>query len=253
MEYLVLLRPGDDDAGCFRNSLQQIITEEGSLALNGNVHVTWNGDICDCCAKEFKVEGILYAHELYVKLPKEQIYVRAEAWEHEYIKSQVQELVYIFRCIGGNVIDITVDQKNSDSSGENAGVYMGLADYGVSLGGRVERCQRTKNTIRSHLVFPTSKYYKTEKELFKDPFIFYLQYKPDWQNVIEERLAGQASSIEFEFLHFNELSVHRGFIIKANRLGIRIMLDNNDSNHLKMKFKVTFVDHTDVNIFSDEY
>jgi hypothetical protein len=149
-----LLNQGDDEIGtcCKKSVVETLIIEEKEL--HGILHIAWShSNVCECCGLTFQIQGITQTHELYVKLPKEDMYVRACLWEHEYTKSQVQELIYIFRMLGATELDITVYQ--SDQRQEGLDVDIGLEALGISVhsGGRVRNSDKTIDTIHARLRF----------------------------------------------------------------------------------------------------
>ena len=255
LEYLVLLNRGDDDehmhhccnikCGC--RSMRDVLLDEGSKGLQGVLHIGWldGANKCECCHVKFRVEGVAHAHVLYARLPKEGIYVRVGAWEHGYLKSQVQELVYIFRRIGVRELEITVHKSDSSQKSAEADVGAGLMDYGVEAGGKVMHTHKTLNSIHTHLLFPEEdeedeQRRPDEASLLSDPNIYYLGVKPDWLNMVRERLNGLVTELSFEFTHFQTLAIRSEFRLRVQEMGIQFGASEEDETTLRMDFKALF-------------
>ena len=252
LEYLVLLNRGDDDepvhhccnVKCGCRSMRDQLLEEGGRGLQGVLHVGWvdGTNKCECCHTKFKVEGMAHAHVLYARLPKEGIYVRVGAWEHGYMKSQVQELVYIFRRIGVRELEIAVHKSDSSHQSAEADVGAGFLDYGVEAGGRVMHTHKTVNSIHTRLRFPEDDdpAHPDEASLLSDPNIHYLGLKPDWLAMVRERLNGLVTDISFEFTHFQTLAMHSEFRARVQKIGIKLGASEEDETALRMDFKARF-------------
>ena len=253
LEYLVLLNRGDDDehmhhccnVKCGCRSMRDVLLDEGSKGLQGVLHIGWmdGTNKCECCHVKFKVDGMANAHVLYARLPKEGIYVRVGAWEHGYLKSQVQELVYIFRRIGVRELEITVHKSDSSHKSAEADVGAGLMDYGVEAGGKVMHSHKTVNSIHTHLRFPAEEdenEHPDEASLLSDHNIHYLGLKPDWLNMVRERLNGLVTDISFEFTHFQTLAMHSEFRARVQKMGIKLGASEEDETALRMDFKARF-------------
>jgi hypothetical protein len=157
LEFLIILHVHDLERSCFCKSLKQKIAKYAD-GLNGKLHIgIMNKDTCTCCAIPYQVQGVINAHEVYVKLPKENIYVRGMYWEHEYMKSKVQELLYIFRKLRARELELAVEQCDTNSRHISGDAGVSLSEYGidvdVDVGIRVEDFKESSDCIRAKIVF----------------------------------------------------------------------------------------------------
>ena len=93
LEYLVLISDEELEmkpylcSSTYRNRIKA--TEKN---LHGIINIVPLSEV-----NNYRIQGIIKTNTLYVKLPKENIYLSPSKFEHEYMKSQILELIYIFR------------------------------------------------------------------------------------------------------------------------------------------------------------
>ena len=85
IEYLIVVTNDDNISTLCTGRVVDKIKVLGKQ-LQGQLHIALiNKDTCMCCNKAFNVQDILVPHVLYVLLPKENVYVQLQNWDHEYL------------------------------------------------------------------------------------------------------------------------------------------------------------------------
>jgi hypothetical protein len=279
LEFLIVLTPSDFTSRWYRRSVCENVMKLAD-ELQGKLHIgTINNDMCMCCQETYNVYGILRPHMLYVKLPKEGTYVRTDIWEHEYIKSQVHELMYIFRKLEARTLHVIVNKADQLEDSAGGSVDLGLSAYGIdaSIGGKISNTTKSMDRIETYITFESDtsdsssngsenvrsssdsstdlsgigifypsmhatqkEFYTSVNDFVKDNTIHYLHKHHDWMNMLRERLDGNASMIKFQFSHQNVLYMSRKFITKMDNMGISVHYDSRSNLWVRLDFSATF-------------
>ncbi len=248
-EFLIVLDLNyDETPKCFGKNFKEklmLYTQK----LQAKLHLAdIQSDLCICCKKPYVVQDFITTHKLYVRLPKENIYIEVDKFEHEYLKSKAEELIYIFRKLGARELSIIVRKDNVTDDAQGFNVSGGLANYGVDTGINVQETMVDVSDINTHLTFEIINNINNVKEspdvtynnLMNDPNIHYLSNHPDGLSFVNDRLFGNATIIEFTFIHKNTLSINDSFSAKLNKIGIDLK-NNNTSNKInKLIFRSFF-------------
>jgi hypothetical protein len=234
-------------------SSRKAALEASTAYMQGRLHLAFNeSDSCMCCDTPFIITDVVDTTSMYVLVPKEQVYVKFHQWEHEYLKSQVQELLYIFRRLGASNLRITVSQNQSSQEAYGGSVHANLRELGVSIGAGVQVTSDASNmnSIEMHMAFDSSarqtkeappslhdKIPSTVHDLIVDPAIHYLSNRPAWQNFVNNRLQGLAKSIHFTLTHHNVIALSKRLVASLSEAGIAIHESNRDLLWVRMVFE----------------
>jgi hypothetical protein len=201
-------------------------------------------DTCICCDQPFIMNDVLDTNRLYVLVPKVRVYVQFHQWEHEYLKSQVQELVYIFRCLGAASLRITVSQSQSTGDLQEGAVNAHLHELGISAGISVSSDKDVLNldSISTHMTFDEDICaIKSINDLLVDNNIHYLSNRPAWQSFVNNRLQGRAKSIQFTFTHHNVIYMSKQLTINMSKAGIMMQDTHREILWVKMIFEAKWL------------
>ena len=253
LEFLVFLSPDDMKVRCLSLKSRRTLIEATTKYLQGRLHMAFNdNDMCMCCEETFRINGIVDTTAMYVLVPKEQVYVKLHQWEHEYLKSQVQELIYIFRRLGAESLRITVTQSHENKYNAGASLNARLQDLGIGtgigagIGMDVGSETSNMDNISTSMVFDPEKDFcdaekkskpSTISDLMEDPNIHYLANRPAWQGFINNRLQGHATTIHFCFTHHNVIYISKKLQAKLNQTGLMLHVNNTDLLWVKMMFE----------------
>jgi len=213
--------------------------------MQGKLHTALiDQDKCTCCNQSFSIQDVVAPRVMYALLPKEEVYVNIQEWEHEYLKSQVQELVHIFRCIGANELMIKTSQKDEDKKSVGGGLGVNLFGIDVEAEATIKKETVNYDSIQTHIVF--DKHDKdvvapTLDELLTDKNVYYLKHRPAWISFVNCRLKGCATEIEFAFTHHDMIHMKRSFVTRLQRLGVSIKYNNKEITWVKMDFYASFI------------
>ena len=212
--------------------------------VQGQIHFGLvDKDSCICCNTQYVIQDILTPNILYVMLPKEKVYVKLHEWEHEYLKSQVQELVYIFRKLGAMELSISVNQNEETKNAWGGGIDIGYMGIDVGGGVCVSKGVANADIIQTHLVYDSKQQLgaaiEKVEDMLSDNGIYYLSNKPGWKNIINNRIKG-AKVIEFSFTHHDMIKMSKAFIVKLQNMGLSIHNYSKEVSWVRMDFKALF-------------
>lgn len=203
-----------------------------------------NADKCICCNKQFSIKGVMSKHTLYAKLPKERIYVSVDTWYHEYMKSQMLELLYILRKLGAKTTHLTLEKRFDEASSMEADASLGnmIPHLAADVGIKHNRVKESKNLIDFDATYDSEGFtpYKTMEEFQMDSNIFYLSQSQDWQDIILQRIHCNVVQLKFTFNISDTVKVNNTFYTKLQKMGVNVSNSISASGSLSVNGVVSF-------------
>lgn len=245
-EFAIVLNKEDFGTSCF--ILLPYVERVKKLAKQSGarIHIIVNDDSgtlskCKCCNDTHHLPDFFQTKTLYIKLPKENIYVPAEEWSNEFMKSKNRELMDIFMYLGAKQVEFTIHNTVSQSNGVSA--MTSLSDFGIqfSTGLSMESANDNTNTVRGKIVYghPTTRFDKFDN---KNNDFFYLNRNHDWRSLVEHRI--KAGTLNHIMEVTNDYNILHNFFstAKLDKLGIQYATTAATSTSLRIQFNVEFVD-----------
>jgi hypothetical protein len=202
-------------------------------------------DKCICCNKPFSIRGVMSKHTLYAKLPKENIYVPVESWYHEYMKSQMLELLYILRHLGAHNVHLKLERRIDETSVVEASGSLGnmVPNLAVDVGIKHNKVKHGDNLIDLEATYDTEGFepYTSMEDFSKDLNIFYLSQSQDWQDIIIQRLSCQVMQLKFTFNITDSVKVDNEFYGKLQKMGVAIANGSSLTGTLTVTGNVSFM------------
>ncbi len=158
----------------------------------GKLHVKYESELRNDISGNFIIKGIVQLKTLYIKLPKENIYVDSSKFQEELFESKFNELLNIFACLNARYVDFYF--QNMDSYIENLSTSASLSK--VEAGESILSNHKTQSKRRIRAEF-SDKYHKPfDPEKFKERRVFYyLPKEYGWRNVIKKYVVNVAITI----------------------------------------------------------
>lgn len=242
LEYLIIIDDEDElqRKNYYCDSTYRKKLEDTERALRGELYIYTIDDVNNM---NIIIKGILETNKLYVKLPKEKIFVSSKIFDSEYMKSQLTELIYIFRKTKATTLKIKQKQSNDSIRDLSLGAGVDISD--ITIGIDISRSSDNKNetSFTSELEFEIqddSSYVNDLIELYDDPKIHYLKRFYDWQNFVEERLDGKSKKITFRFCNQSILSNKTKASIELSKLNINCEFSKLNSSLNTITFEAIY-------------
>lgn len=256
MEFLIVLKSNDYEAECPLSPSYSTRVRKSENDLPGILHIVNIVNINDKAPSEtrpkFVTQDIVIPRALYIKLPKENIYVKAEKWEYEYLKSQIQEIIHIFGILGAKTIKYEI--INSDKHGLDAGGGLNVGELPVGVDLQVTKRKGTTTELSGELEYPVPRNKIPTKELLiMSNDIYYLPRKYDWKSICQRRIEKRVTSDDFIYKFYSDMFFSTKLSGKLEKLGINFNFETNSVKNFNMKFEVDYYEVEDIDIDIDVY
>lgn len=171
--------------------------------------------------------------QMYIKLPKEQIYILSNMWKIKYIKSQIGELLYICGILGAEFVYIDYSNNNDIDKKKILKLFQNKFKYENKLNIISNIFSKNKGCIK----YSKSIIKPSFDLIYRDKFIYYID---DWKHIIHNKLIKNVLFDSFNYIYINELTINESIINKFNNNNIRFMFNNLEYNNLKIKFNIKY-------------
>lgn len=242
-EFLILLKPHDiyrTYMKCINMNRKQAFLKYAKH-MNGPLNLYVDDDKSKC---PYPIRGIMTCNSLFAKLPKERVFVTLDTWYHEFLKSQMLELLYILRKLGAKNVHLTLEKKSEDAT--SVGVETSLTNLAGSaeVGIKNSRVKNNGSLIDLEASYDEEDLefipYNDIKDFAMDNYIFYLDQMQDWQDIITQRLVLSVKELKFRFNVSNSLQVDNKFYTKMSKLGLALEVNTKNNEAVSVSGVVSF-------------
>jgi hypothetical protein len=243
MEFLIVLNAKDYESMCPLTPSYSTQVRRNEDDLPGILHlmniININDTIESNSRPKYVTQDIVIPRALYIKLPKENIYIKSEKWEYEYLKSQIHEIIHIFGILGAKSIKYEI--INSDRNNFNVGAGLNVGELPVGGDLQITSRRGTSTELSGELEFPIPRNIIPSIELIhQSSNIFYLPKKYDWMNICRRRIERQVTSDDFVYKFNSDMCFSTKLTGKLDKLGISFNFESTSVNNLHMKFNVEY-------------
>jgi hypothetical protein len=205
LEFLIIICDDDYKSTFFYKSRYENLLKQSKF-FNDNLNIINKKDIKK--NNEYLIDGMANIQKLYIKLPKENLYVDSSQFHNRYLNSKINELISVFTVLRAKNIKVTIDSQSENNFKFNlsAGVKMN----GVSLKTGAEKIHDKSNKLKSdwELEFfqsgnDTNNTNTNTKininEFADDKRFYYLPKEAEWIDAIRKRISQNISSDKFTY------------------------------------------------------
>lgn len=178
---------------------------------------------------------------VYIKLPKEGIYVKSEDFEFEYMKSQIHEIIMILAKLGAS--KITYDVSKNSKEMKELGAKIDIKEHMASGSAGFEMNESFSKTssFTGELEFPMSdRSLPSVVDLSDDDNIYYLPRKIHWISMIRSRLQSHVLKDSFNYEFSKDIYVNVKVINKLKAIGVTFNYGKSSINGFRMSFSVNY-------------
>ena len=213
LEFLIIL--GDDDykSAFYYKSTYENLQKQRKF-FNDNLNIVNKKDITK--NNEYLIDGMATLKKLYIKLPKENLYVNSSQFHNRYLNSKINELISVFTVLKAKHIKVTIDLQTENNFKFNlsAGVKMN----GVSFKSGIEKSKDSSNKLQSNWeldFFQNNNNNNTNanhnnnnnnnnnkiniNEFADEKRFYYLPKEAEWIDAIRKRVSQNVSSDKFTY------------------------------------------------------
>ena len=171
--------------------------------FNDNLNIVNKKDITK--NNEYLIDGMATLKKLYIKLPKENLYVNSSQFHNRYLNSKINELISMFTVLKAKHIKVSIDCQTENNFKFN--LSAGVKLNGVSLKSGAEKTHDKSNKLQSNweLDFFQNDNGNTNhtkiniNEFADDKRFYYLPKEAEWIDAIRKRISQNVSSDKFTY------------------------------------------------------
>jgi hypothetical protein len=244
LHFLILLNKDDYEKNSFDSKCNKMSVEELLLAnsnlFGGILHCFPYEDIEDTKAlQKYIIEENPIQKEIYIKLPKEKIYVSHKNFEFKYLLSQHNELISIFVLLGAKKIKWDISKSYKKKIAKKLELGTNVQGIDLKVGGNNDEKENEESEVNNFIEFKDRGFYLTEEAFVKNDYFFYLSKKPEWHEIIKLRSRGE-KSYKFKYTYTKLHDFDFSLISKLKFINIQCNFMSSDFNNLSIKYDVEY-------------
>lgn len=238
-DFMILVNSDDYESHhCFSSLVED--SKKLGKKLPGRLHIY---NITKLNLSQINIKGLPSLHSLYVKLPKENIYVLSDSWEAEFFNVQMLESIYIWTQLGAKEIKFTSQQNICNSKEFNAEIGGGAFLANANLGGKYENNDTENGKMSGNIIIDNPKKinYEGLSDFINKNNIYYSKFSPQWLNIITYKLNNPTlTHIDFQYEFTKGVHCGGSIAAKFNNIGISFGLSSDKSNSVHVEYYVEF-------------
>jgi hypothetical protein len=224
LEFLIILCDDDYKGTFFNKSIYENLLKQRKY-FNDNLNLVNKKDIKK--NNDYLIDGMANIQKLYIKLPKENLYIDSSQFHNRYLNSKINELISVFSVLKAKTIKVTIESQTENNFKFN--LSAGVKLNGVSLKTGAEKTKDTNNKLQSHWELEffqndngntnantnTTNNSNTKiniNEFADNKKFYYLPKEAEWIDAIRKRVSQNASSDKFTYSYSDTNDIkYKGF------------------------------------------
>ena len=172
---------------------------------------------------------------LYLKLPKEHLFVEAAEFQDRVVHSELSEFISVLARLGAE--SITVRMRHRSSSQTSGGLT--LAAPGLDVGVCGEATAASDGAKEWTQRFADTQVIRAETFKNKDQY-FYLPKHPDWVDLITTRLQYSGLEARYFYRHANRSSASASLVAKLKSHGVECDFRQSTFDAVELEYKIVY-------------
>jgi hypothetical protein len=199
--------------------------------------------------KKYHIEGNVMFKKIYMRLPKEDIYIDYKHYQNRYFNSKINELISIFSLMKAKSIKMSVmNENNSEVKLQLTGsLNAGAVIDEVKVGTTVSNSQ--KNNIQSQwtITFDEKKDKKIDIHDFANKKRFYyLPKEKQWQDIIRRRLHEGMRTYDYVYNYSDSNEFDVGLSSELKFLKLDFDYNRKNYENIQINYEVEYYPLTQV-------
>jgi len=183
-------------------------------------------------------------HVLYLRLPKEGLYVEASEFQDRVVHSELNEFINVLARLGAHTVTVGV----LNSAAHDTAVHL-LASTPLNLGAHAEMSVAHNGTKQWTQRFADTQ--TIHPEAFKDPVTyFYLPKHPDWVDLITNRLQYSALEARYTYRHCSRSAASASLVAKLKGFGVACDLSASSFTCTELEYEIVYHPLKEKSMFS---
>jgi len=238
-EFLIVLSDYYNNLLCilpfFHKEIDSILSQK--CFFPRKLHVKYESEIREDISGNFNIKGVVQLKTLYIKLPKENIYVDFGIYQEEIFESKFNELLNIFASLNAKYVDFYF--HNMDTYIENFATSASLSKVEAGENILSNHTIQSKRRIRAEYADKSQTPFDPQK--FKDKKTFYyLPKEHGWRNVIKNRLENKMLTQEYIYKYSESSFFGIDFYNCLKRLNVKFHYASEKYNEVKIEYFIEY-------------
>ena len=196
----------------------------------------------------YLIDGNIIPRIIYVRLPKEKIYVPIEVFQERLLDSKLNELITIFSTLQAKKIDISVIHEQAEKININLGAGVGVNVYGYDVNvdasiDNTNKINKKNSTTRTMTFQNPDKNIDSEfnMNVFGDySQFFYLPKEFSWTNIIKRRINQKQLQDTYTYSYNDYNCISKELITHLKIMQFQFKYDTKRFENLKIEYVVDY-------------
>lgn len=193
-------------------------------------------------SSQYVIDGNITPRLVYIKLPKENIYVSADTFQDKYLDSKINELISIFTNLHAETINISINHENASSLKLSIGA--GVNINGVKANGNASKtndANKQTSTTRTLTFQEPSNDTIIDTNIFTDFKKFhYLPKDEGWIEIIRQRVYKKAKENTYVYNYVDKKCCSMELSAQLQLLNINFEYNSSKYENLKIEYDVKY-------------
>ena len=200
----------------------------------------------DNISSKYLIEGNITPRIVYIKLPKENIYVSADTFQDKYLDSKINELISIFTNLHAEIINISIIHENASNLKLSLGSDVNI--NGVKANINASKTNDNNKKIETSRILT---FQKPSDDTIIDTKIFtdckkfhYLPKDEGWIDIIRQRVYKKAKNNKYVYNYLDKTCFSVDLSAQLQLLNINFAYNSNKYENLKIEYDVIYFPFT---------
>lgn len=240
LTFLILLHQKDYQKSFLHRSIYEKLISNYDLFPGNLIVINYNDFQSDDYKNKYFIEGNVIPKQLYLKLPKEDLFVQIGTFQEKYLNSKINELINIFANLKPKKIIVSVDKNNGELFELNTNIG-GLTPIGdVRIGGEINKELDSELKIIKYMEFNLDSK-PVDPNYFKNEYKFYyLPKEEEWLELIRKRLKHKLTKEKYVYSYKDMTKFKTSLTTKLQVLDIDINYNHKKYDNLKIYYEVEY-------------
>ena len=246
LEFLIILCDDDYKSSFYYKSTYENVLKQRKF-FNDNLTIVNKKEIIK--NNEYLIDGLATLKKLYIKLPKENLYVNSSQFHNRYLNSKINELISVFTVLKAKNIKVTIESQTENNFKFNlsAGVKMN----GVSLKSGAEKSKDSTHKLQSswELEFFQNDNRNTNintntkiniNEFADEKRFYYLPKEAEWIDAIRKRVSQNISSDKFTYSYSDTNDIKYKAFTNLNLFDISCDYNRKQFENMSINYEIDY-------------
>jgi hypothetical protein len=189
---------------------------------------------------EYIIKDAVVLKKLYIRLPKENLYIDSSKYEEYLLNSITNEFLSIIATLKPMSIKLQIFNQNNNEI--DFDVNTSISFQGVDIGSDM-KSQQTNNSNNKKewlLTFRKNKSHIDLSQFLDKNKFYYLPKYTEWTDIIHNRINYNVNTTKYVYEHTNDNSIDIGLVEKMKVLNIECKYKKSKYENLRFEYEIDY-------------